>query len=292
MTKFIIAAGVAGYVLAQTAQQAPTFRARADVVAIDVSVMDGKKPVTTLTKDDFRLTDDGVAQTLLDVGREQMPLDVTLTIDVSGSVTPEKRAAIERAVQQVSETLKTGDRCRVISFGSRVVEETPLSPPPVKLTLSSRGAGSGGTSFIDALLLSMVTAPLTNRRQLNLFLTDGVDTSSFHKIPVVLDTMKFSTGQTSVIIVRGGGGSSLSDRGPVWDMLKVVTATGGGQIVEMDRNDELKDKFLTALDEFRTSYLLRYAPTGVPRAGWHPVNVTLAKGKHTIRARQGYWAGK
>lgn len=291
MTKLLVAAGVACFVVGQTVQQAPTFRARADVVAIDVSVMDGKKPLTTLTKDDFRLTDDGVPQTLLDVGREQMPLDVTLTIDVSGSVTPQKRAAIERAVQQVSETLKPDDRCRVISFGARVVEETPLSPPPVSLKLSNRGAGAGGTSFIDALLLSLVTAPLTNRRQLNLFLTDGMDTTSFHKVPLVLDTMKFANGQTSVIIVRGGG-SSLSDRGPVWDMLKTVTATGGGQIVEMDRNDELKDKFLTALDEFRTSYLLRYAPTGVPRSGWHPVQVTLAKGRHTIRARQGYWAGK
>ena len=291
MTRLILAAGVACCVLGQTVQQPPTFRARADVVAIDVSVMDGKKPVTTLTKDDFRLVDDGVAQTLLDVGREQMPLDVTLTIDVSGSVTPQKRAAIERAVGQVSETLKPGDRCRVVSFGSRVVEETPFSPPPVTLKLSNRGAGAGGTSFIDALLLSLVNAPVTNRRQLNLFLTDGVDTSSFHKVPLILETMKFANGQTSVIIVRGRGGS-LSDRGPVWDMLQAVTATGGGQIVEMDDKDELKDKFLTALDQFRTSYLLRYAPTGVPRAGWHPVTVTLAKGKHSIRARQGYWAGK
>ena len=55
------------------AQQA-VFRARTDVVAIDVSVMDGTKPVTSLTISDFRLTDDGVAQTLIDVGREPMPL--------------------------------------------------------------------------------------------------------------------------------------------------------------------------------------------------------------------------
>src|SRR6187401_3125476 len=92
------------------AQQA-VFRARTDVVAIDVSVMDGTKPVTSLTISDFRLTDDGVAQTLIDVGREPMPLDITLTIDISGSVSPEQRATIERAIQQVSATLRADDRC-------------------------------------------------------------------------------------------------------------------------------------------------------------------------------------
>jgi hypothetical protein len=278
----IVASGLTTF-----AQQEPTFRTRTDVVAIDVSAMNGKKPVTTLTKDDFRLTDDGVAQTLLDVGREQMPLDVTLTIDVSGSVTPAKRAAIERAVRQVTETLHPDDRCSVVSFGAHIAEESAMNHPPVGLSLSNTGIG--GTSFLDALLLSLVTAPSIGRRQLNLFLTDGLDTSSFFNISLVRDTLQFSNGQTSIILVRGGGGN-LGD-GPVMDLLKTVTATGGGQIVEMDKDDQLKDRFLAALDEFRTSYLLRYAPTGVPRQGWHPVVVTVAKGKPTIRARQGYWSG-
>ena len=288
MSRPFIALVVIASGLTTFSQQPPTFRTRTDVVAIDVSVMNGKKPVTTLTKDDFRLTDDGVAQTLLDVGREQMPLDVTLTIDISGSVTPEKRAAIERAVRQVSETLHPDDRCSVVSFGSHIVEESVMNRPPAGLSLSNRG--TGGTSFLDALLLSLVTAPSIGRRQLNLFLTDGVDTTSFFKIGLLRDTLQFSNGQTSIILVRGGRGSNLGD-GPVMDLLKVVTATGGGQIVELDKDDVLKDKFLATLDEFRTSYLLRYAPTGVPRPGWHPVVVTVAKGKPTIRARQGYWSG-
>jgi hypothetical protein len=162
-----------------------------------------------------------------------------------------------------------------------------MNRPPVGLTLSNQG--TGGTSFLDALLLSLVTAPTIGRRQLNLFLTDGVDSTSFYNVALVRDTLQFSNGQTSIILVRGRG-TNLGD-GPVMDLLKTVTATGGGQIVELDKDDQLKDRFLAALNEFRTSYLLRYAPTGVSRKGWHPVVVTVAKGKPTIRARQGYWSG-
>jgi hypothetical protein len=285
MTKGWVVAALVVAAPAALAQR-QVFRGGIDVVTIDVSVMDGKKPVATLTKDDFHVSDDGVPQVLLEASREQLPLDVTLTIDVSGSVTPDKRASIERAVRQVSETLRPQDRCRVVSFHAHIAEEVPLAPPPVSPVLGERR--SGGTSFIDALLLSLVTAPAIGRRQLNLFLTDGIDTTSFFRAPLVIETMKFATGQTSVILVRGQG-DDLGD-GPVRDLLKTVTATSGGQIVELDRDDALKDRFLAALEEFRTSYQLRYSPTGVPRPGWHPVTVTVGQKKYTVRARQGYWS--
>ena len=264
--------------------QQGVFRARTDVVAIDVSVMDGRKPVTSLTLKDFRLTDDGVAQTLLDVGREPKPLDITLTIDVSGSVTPEKKATIERAIQQVAARLRPDDRCSVVSFGAKIFEEAPMHHPPLKFALARR---SGGTSLVDALLLAQVTAPTIGRRQLNLVLTDGIDTTSFFDDERVLDTLKYSSSQTSVVLVRGRNN-------PVEDkvsrkLINQITATSGGQVVVLDRDDQLNAAFLRALDEFRTSYLLTFTPTGVTRVGWHPVVVTVAGRNYTIRARQGYW---
>ena len=120
----------------------------------------------------------------------------------------------------------------------------------------------------------------------DLFLTDGVDTTSFFKAPLILDTMRFASGQTSVILVRGHD-SNLGD-GPTRNLLKTVTATSGGQVIALDRDDALKDTFLTALDQFRMSYQLRYSPS-VTRPGWHPVVVTVGARKYTVRARQGYW---
>ena len=137
MRRWLLAALASVSAVALHAQDA-VFRARTDVVAIDVTVMDGNRAVTSLTLKDFVLTDDGVPQTLIDVGRAPMPLDITLTIDISGSVTPQKRATIERAIEQVGATLKSDDRYSVVSFANRIVEVAPQHHPPFRFELSRR----------------------------------------------------------------------------------------------------------------------------------------------------------
>ena len=43
------------------------------------------------------------------------------------------------------------------------------------------------------------------------------------------------------------------------------------------------------LDEFRSSYVLRYTPRGVDRPGWHEIDVRIVRpGSFTVRARKGY----
>ena len=284
MKRRLVAVGltlVAGTVV--HAQQG-VFRARTDVVAIDVSVRDATKPVAGLTIGDFHLTDAGVTQALLNVGSDPMPLDVTLTIDVSNSMTADKQATIERAIRQVSATLKPDDRCSVVSFETHVLEESPLHHPPLAVRLTRR---PGNTSLIDTLLLSMVSAPVVGRRQFNLILTDGIDTSSFFDTDRVKQTMKYASGQTSVILVRGG--RKTIGENPAIGLLNDVAGTTGGQVVALEQAEGLSAAFLAALDEFRMSYLLTFTPTGVSREGWHPVVVTVPGHRYTVRARQGYW---
>lgn len=296
--------------LAWFSGQQTVFRTRTDVVAIDATVMDGKKPVTTLGIDGFVVKDNGVVQTLIDVGREQMPLDITLTIDLSGSVNESERLIIHRAIRQIGAALRPADRGGVVSFTSHIAQEVKMQPPPFDPPLNFQTGGwttpfldallrpqhtrshlmvdrSGMSSFLDALLLSLVTPPMADRRQLNLILTDGVDTSSFFELATIADTMKYATGQTSIVILRGGGGH-VNDEATL-KLLKNITETSGGQMMELGRGESLSEKFLAALDQFRTSYVLRYTPTGVPRAGWHAVDVSTKNSKYKVRARQGYW---
>ena len=48
--------------------------------------------------------------------------------------------------------------------------------------------------------------------------------------------------------------------------------------------------FRMAFDDFRQSYVLRYAPAGVERAGWHDIQVTVpAERGVSVRARRGYF---
>ena len=70
--------------------QQPTFRAFADVVSVDVSVKTGRVPVAGLTTADFEVRDNGVAQQLDAVSIEAVPIDVTLAVDLSGSVVAQR----------------------------------------------------------------------------------------------------------------------------------------------------------------------------------------------------------
>ena len=53
----------------------------------------------------------------------------------------------------------------------------------------------------------------------------------------------------------------------------------------------LSEAFLRAIQDFRSSYVLRYTPEGVAPAEWHEIKVKVLKsGRHTVRARKGYSA--
>jgi VWFA-related protein len=279
----IAAAIAAAGALAGAAGQQAVFRGRSDAVVIDVAVTDGRTPVTHLTLQDFELRDNGVVQTILDFDRGTLPLDVTLTIDISGSMTKQKRAAVERAIAQVSGALAPADRAAVVTFSGSVSERAPLRPPPIAADLPVTGTR---TSVFDALLASLVTAPSLDRRQLTIFMTDGDDTSSFFDARTVLQTARHASAQFSFVVVRGGG--TRAD-GAVMSVFRTIAGTTGGTVLEIDDDDRLSEAFLAALASFRTSYVLRYAPTGVAGAGWHDVAVGVKRGTYTVRARRGYW---
>ena len=80
---------IAAWLAAQLASAPQTaFRTGIEVVRLDVSVIRGGVPVVGLTARDFALTDNGIAQDVESVTLEQLPLSVTLVLDVSQSGRP------------------------------------------------------------------------------------------------------------------------------------------------------------------------------------------------------------
>jgi hypothetical protein len=152
------------------------------------------------------------------------------------------------------------------------------------VALTTRGQG---TSVYDALLLSLVTAPLAERRQLTVVMTDADDTTSVFDDRIVLETARHAYGQMSFVVVRGGGARA---DGSVLDAFRAIARSTGGEFLQIDADEQLSAAFLTAVDNFRNSYVLRYSPTGVPGSGWHEVGVTVKGRRYTVRARRGYTA--
>jgi len=65
----------------------------------------------------------------------------------------------------------------------------------------------------------------------------------------------------------------------------------GGDLYQAEALSEptLYGVFAKAFENFRQSYILRYSPKGVARAGWHDITVTVPRDKSvTIRSRNGY----
>ena len=112
--------GVALLVAVQ-AGQVPTFRSTTSAVSVDVSVRDrGRKPLTGLTAADFTVLDNGVKQTVTEVSYGVRPIDITVGLDVSGSVTGAVLDRLRRALVQLMGDLTKNDRLKLIDRKSVV----------------------------------------------------------------------------------------------------------------------------------------------------------------------------
>ena len=114
----LAAAGFCATALA--AQQQPVFVARRDVVRIDVMVTESGRSVLDLKASDFTVIDNGVPQTVDYVSFDELPLNVVLTFDASGSMAGSRFDDLRAAGHAVIDLLRKDDRAALISF-SQVV---------------------------------------------------------------------------------------------------------------------------------------------------------------------------
>jgi VWFA-related protein len=272
------------------AQQA-VFRSNADVVAVDVAVHDGNKPVAELLSPDFELRDNGVVQTIAAITYGTLPIDVRLLVDLSSSINKDQLTRQQAAMRQVQAALTPDDRCEVSSFAKRIVEVAELQTPPI--TMALRRPELDGTSYFDAAALSMITVSRPGRRQLTMLLTDGIDSESFFNQATLIDAAKRTDAVVFIIVAsprQGNVGTAPAPPAPA--SLTNVASTTGGQVVMIGPGGDVGPALAKIVADFRQTYSLNYTPANVPREGWHAITVTVPKHKaYTIRARQGYFGG-
>ncbi len=68
---------------------------------------------------------------------------------------------------------------------------------------------------------------------------------------------------------------------------QIVEDTGGSVFVAEDIG-RLRAVFSQVISEFRSRYLLTYAPTGVEQGGWHELDVRVRGRGRKVQARRGY----
>lgn len=286
-----------------------TFRSRAEAVRVDVLVADGTRLVSGLTAADFELRDAGVIQSVKEIEVEQLPLNVMIALDTSGSVAGPRLQYLVNASGALVDGLLPKDRVALLSFSSRVRLLAPLTPSRDRIR-AALGAmkGAGTTSLRDAAFAAFTLREDDPGRTLLLLFSDGADTSSWLGASEVIEAAKrtdvvvYPVGIRQVVNVgvarRPLTGQFESAPRSDWTVkleqsgkfLNDLAEATGGRVMLAGADADLRDTFVGILAEFRHRYVLTYEPTGVPAAGWHPIDVKLKGKRGKITARRGYFA--
>jgi VWFA-related protein len=265
------------------------FRARTDLVSVDVSVRAGSTAVTDLTSGDFELLDNGVAQRIEAVSVEEIPVDLTLLLDTSSS-TAGVIARFKANAQQLASMLRSDDRVRLIAFSDAVTEVFPLQGGSGRLPVESLQA-RGGTALHEALLLALARRPDAGRRQLLVAFTDGADTTSVVDAATVASVARRAECVLHLVLSPVYGAESGTPL-PTERTLRDTAEATGGELHRPGAFGDAVDAFREVFRDFRQSYVLRYSAQGVAHDGWHEIKVRVTReGRFTVRARKGYVGG-
>ncbi len=290
------------------------FRSYADEVIVDVSVMRGKSPVTGLTPADFVLTDNGVRQSIRDISVNAADIDVTVVIqrdavlsavltDTQGRFAGIRSEPADRSIDAASDRVRRliqpSDGLRVLTADADVRPAGSARPTWGVPTL-----GRSASSILDGLTAAMMLKPTAvGRRQLIIGITGGTDDRSF--VPALSRlNVALRTDAVVHIVALGQGREAFSLQGTFRSETAITQGVGvagaplrpiadatGGRLYQVEAGADVETMLKPAIEEFRTRYLLRYVPTGVERAGWHEIVVTVPAGSFTVRHRRGYEVG-
>jgi VWFA-related protein len=283
--------------------QTPTFRASAAAVMVDVSVQRQGRPVTGLDAGDFVVLDNGVEQHIASISYGKLPIDVTVALDVSFSVSGGLLDRLRRAVRDLMGDLESQDRLKLMLFGGRItrVVDFTTDVDAVERSLRTVSAG-GGTTLLDAVSTALISASHPDRRQLVVFFTDGRDSASITSPDALVSIAQRTTARLTAVVPSLGpaGGPFRPTPETVQAMryqadqvrpLGRAAGETGGSVMTISGGADLSSTFRRILEEFRSTYVLHFAPRGVDRGGFHTLQVSVRRDGVIVRARRGYFGG-
>lgn len=152
-----------------------------DINLVTVSVIASSRTggyIADLKQEEFKLTEDGVAQEIAFLASVDAPFYVVLLLDTSNS-TKDKLLAIQRAAIDFLDQIGPNDKVKVISFDGELYNWNNFTNDKTILrSVISKTRTSGATRVYDAVQLALDSLqPIQQRRAIVLF-SDGGDATS------------------------------------------------------------------------------------------------------------------
>lgn len=257
-----------------------------------------------LSKEDFRIFEDGNLQEIEYFKPGNAPFDLILLLDLSGS-TANQLGLINKTTKRFIEMKRDVDRVSIITFGENQTIVSPLETDSSRLLKSVANIrGEGSSKVWDALkfALEILQNEKDERRKAVVFMTDGADNALIYQpgygssvlFSEIVEQVRNSEIAVFPIYLDTEGPDRMSAKvyADARRTLKLIADESGGNYYAAKKISDLSRVYERVLIDIGRSYTIGYSSTNPKRdSTWRAVRVELHR-KPTIKvkARLGYYA--
>ena len=245
------------------AEDDTTIKVDVKLVNVFVTVTDARgAPVSTLTKDNFQVLEDGQPQRISVFDKEsELPLSIVIDIDTSLSTRKDLPLELSSARRFAHAILRPVDGLAVYGFNESVETAVDFT---ADLRAIDRGIDhlqlGAATALYDAIYLASEALDSRRGRKAMVIITDGGDTVSKTDYQEALRAAQISEATVYSIIVVPIEASAGRDTGGEHALIQLSEDTGG-KYYYATSVQQLDRAFRKISDELRTQYLLAYYPS-------------------------------
>ncbi len=271
------------------------FHKNVDEVVLHATVVDDKNHlVTNLDKNNFVVYEDGKPQNIISFHHEDVPVDMGILIDNSGSMR-EKRAKVNQAALNLVRSSNPKDQVFIVNFNDEYYLDQDFTNNLLKLKDALEKIDSrGGTALYEAVVASADHEAKEGRldKKVLFVVTDGEDNASRESLEQAVKQLQEENGpQVYAIGILGDEEHPRRAK----RALEIIAERTGGMAFFPKTLDEVDQISRNIANDIRNQYTIGYKPT-TPRAngGFRQIKVEAkakGHGKLTVRTKTGYYAG-
>jgi Ca-activated chloride channel homolog len=292
--KTLYAAIACGLLLRGAVAQTPTISVNVRLVNVFVNVTDSSgAPVPGLTRDDFLLAEDGHPQKIAVFERQsELPLEIVLAIDTSGSVHKDNMLEHDAARRFVRSLLRPVDHLDLMEFSDNVREVVAFTNSPGRVDRGLNGLQRGaGTALYSGIYLASQQLAMRSGRKVLVVVSDGGNTVKGTTYDQALEQAQRGEVLVYPIIDVPVAASAGRDLAGEHALIALAQETGGKYYYADESS--LDKTFAQLSEDLRTQYLLGYYPGNRVGSGFRSISVKLraaaAEPGYTTRNRPGYY---
>ena len=259
-----------------------SIRVNVPLVTLDVSVLtENGFFVPDLKKENFRVFEDGVPQTLTGFSERHAPVTAVLLVEFTADISPLQINAL-RASYRFSKSLKEDDWTAFVLFDKHTHVALDFTQDKSALQQSLNGIGlplSREITLYDSLIETLDRLEQVEGRKYIILMASGLDTLSKHVYDDVLKRLESAKDTVIYTIDTARGLRHLQAE----NQMGVFARMTGGRSFFPQSDYDYGDAFHDIGQTIRNHYVLAYRPSHEMQDGiWHSIKVTVVNPAQSV----------